>query len=272
MADVTKMMAEIQDILRQRSTMKMHADTVMPVMNNVLITLSPCINIDTDQSDEKFDLQKRLQLTPMEAAHKSLFSRYERLKQCHTPLTSKFRESLLASRVNFDDMITSTSSDKRTMSIRTSYEKCSMSAKKTMLPSKQTEKYYRLFSNRLERYGSKANLSMISSMPCFSKANSTTIANAIEEMNDKEIEDGNILAESTGVAAVNSDRESSDCENTSEVEDVVVEFFNKPISLIDKNNDDNKIVQTQQRRRSIGDLVERYKKLLAKHHTASDSN
>ncbi|XP_026669134.1 uncharacterized protein LOC108624726 [Ceratina calcarata] len=274
--DVTKMTAETQDILRQRSTMKIHDDALMPIMNNMLVTLSPLINIDTDHTDEKVDLQKRLQLTPMKAAHKSLFLRYERLKQYQTPRTSKFREHLLVSRINFDDTIASTNSDNRTLNIQTSYEKC-VSAKKNILSFKQTEKYSRLFSNRMKRYGSKADLSLMS-IPCSSKANSTTIGNAIEEMNDeemndekmndKEIEDSlDISAKSTEIAAPNLDTKSNDCENKSEMEDVVNEFLNKPVSLINENNDDNngpKIPQTRQKRRSIGDLVERYKKLLGK--------
>lgn len=64
--EITKMLSETHNILREKNVVQIHDDTVLPIMNNVL--LSPFIKIDSDCSDEVSDLQKRVQFTPVEGS------------------------------------------------------------------------------------------------------------------------------------------------------------------------------------------------------------
>ena len=71
LVDITKMISETQDILCQKIT-QIHDDDVLPMMNNIVIMSSPLIKIDTNCSDEGNNLQKRLQLTPVEGNTKAI--------------------------------------------------------------------------------------------------------------------------------------------------------------------------------------------------------
>lgn len=79
------------------------------------------------------------------APHKSLFSRYEHLKQSHVSDESKLRENLLVSRINFDDVIVNINNDKPSLHMHM------LSSKKNFSSFKQAEKYSRLFSTRIKR-------------------------------------------------------------------------------------------------------------------------
>ncbi|XP_076169723.1 uncharacterized protein LOC143147895 isoform X2 [Ptiloglossa arizonensis] len=273
--EITKMLSETHNILREKNVVQIHDDTVLPIMNNVL--LSPFIKIDSDCSDEVSDLQKRVQFTPVEATHKSLFSRYERLKENHILHESKLRENLLVHRINFDDTILSTNSEKPSLQTPTT------SFKKNLSSFKQAEKYSRLFSTRVKKNNRTAN-SSIMSIPCSAKANSTAIANAMEEMHDISELTVNISTKSLCNASMEfvtpeklTVEQQNKSENVSEMEDVVNALPNKPNVVIMYEtieqeitiNCDNNIVekeQTKSHRRSIGDLVERYKKLLERNN------
>ncbi|KOC68338.1 hypothetical protein WH47_03496 [Habropoda laboriosa] len=270
--DITNEISKTQDVLYKKNVIQVYDDTALPIMNNMLIILSPLIKIDTNCSDEENDLQKRLQLTPVEAAYKSLFSRYERLKQNHVSHGSKLRENLLVSRINFDDTMTTTNSEKQSFHLHT------ISSRKNVSSLKQTEKYSRLFSTRMKRNKKTAN-SSIMSISCSSKANSTAITNTIEEMHDISELSLNISANSLpsiNVEFITPEKLSvkhNKLGKTSEMENVINDFPNKD-NVLDicetireeiKNNYDNNIIKTKQnkqKRSSIGDLVERYKKLL----------
>ncbi|XP_033357644.1 uncharacterized protein LOC117237609 isoform X1 [Bombus vosnesenskii] len=275
LTDITKIVSETQDILCQKNIIQIHDDDILPMMNVVMS--SPLIKIDTDYSDEGSNLQKRLQLTPVEAPHKSLFSRYERLKQNRASHGPKLRENLLVSRINFKDTITSVNSE------QSSLDTHMVLSKKNVLSSKHAEKYSRLFSTRIKRNNitatAAANSSIIS-IPCSSNANSTAITNCIiEEMHD--ISELSLNISTKSLCNINVEfatpkklvAEQDKSENMLEMEDVVNDLPNKAnvIDICDtidveiKNNDDDAISKTEQskhRRRSIGDLVERYKKLL----------
>ncbi|CAL7946209.1 unnamed protein product [Xylocopa violacea] len=271
LTDITKTISETRDVLSEKNIIQIHNDTMLPMVNNMLITLSPLIKINTNQSEEENDLRKRLQFTPVEAAHKSLFSRYERLKESHTSRGTKLRGNSLVSRINFDETIASTSSEKPSLHITTS-------SKKSLSCFKQAEKYSRLFSTRMKRSNRAVNSSILS-IPCTSKANSTTIANNIEEIHDISELSLNISSKSLcniSIEVTTPEKltvRQNKSENTSETEDVINDFPDKAnmlnmcetIKIETENNYDNNFTKTEQshqRRRSIGDLVERYKKLL----------
>lgn len=79
------------------------------------------------------------------AVHKSLFSRYERLKQNHSSHETKLRENLLVSRINFDDTIASINNGKQSLHMNM------VASRRHLLSFKQAEKYSRLFSSRIKR-------------------------------------------------------------------------------------------------------------------------
>ncbi|XP_017765981.1 PREDICTED: uncharacterized protein LOC108555019 [Eufriesea mexicana] len=269
LVDITKIISETQNNLCQKNIIQIHDDAVFPMSN--MLMLSPLIKINMNYNDEESDLQKRLQLTPVEATHKSLFSRYERLKQNHTSHETKLRENLLVSRINFDDTIGSINDGKQFLHMDM------VASRKYLLSFKQAEKYSRLFSSRIKRNNRAANSSMVS-LPCSSKAHSTVLANATEKMHD--ISELNLDISTKSLCNLSAEFttpknliiEQDKSENISKIEDIMNDFTNKAdvlnICEIDveiKNNIDNNIIETKQakqNRRSIGDLVERYKKLL----------
>ena len=72
LVNITKMISETQDILCQKNITQIHDDDVLPIMNNIVVMSSPLIKIDTNCSDEGNNLQKRLQLTPVEGKTKGI--------------------------------------------------------------------------------------------------------------------------------------------------------------------------------------------------------
>lgn len=72
LTDITKIIFETQDILCQKNVIQIHDDDVILPMMNVVMS-SPLIKIDTDYSDEGSNLQKRLQLTPVEGKTKAIY-------------------------------------------------------------------------------------------------------------------------------------------------------------------------------------------------------
>ena len=270
-SDIAKLLSESQDMLYQNDLSQVYDDSALPVMSNVLLMVSPLIKFDTNYTNEECDLQKRLQLTPVEGIHKSLFSRYERLKQNHETHISKLRENLFVSRINFDDTISTINNENPSLHMQTIF-------RRNLSSLKPAKKYSRLFSNRTKRSNRRANLSIMS-MPSSSEANSTAIVNAIEEMHDVSQLNLNTSAKSPcniNVEFATPDKltvKENKLENTPETGNVLQDFQNK-INILDIcetmeveiNNDyDNNPIKTEEkkgRRHSISDLVDRYKKLL----------
>lgn len=71
LTDITEIISETQNILCQKNVIQIHDDDVILPMMNVVMS-SPLIKIDTDYSDEGSNLQKRLQLTPVEGKTKAI--------------------------------------------------------------------------------------------------------------------------------------------------------------------------------------------------------
>ncbi|XP_031839242.1 uncharacterized protein LOC116429895 [Nomia melanderi] len=273
-------------ILHQNNIAQIYNEMEVPTTNNVLLMSSPLIKIDTNCTDIEIDQLKHLQLTPVEGVHKSLFSRYEHLKPNNITLRSRLRENLLVSHITFDDSVSTTDNEKVSLHVP-------VLNKSNLLSSKQAEKYSRLFSMRTKRNNNAANTSVMS-IPCTSKANSTAIASAIEEIHDMSelslnISEKNICNNSVGFTTPLKLTTTKDdnFEYMSEIEDVVNTLQRKPdvlnicetIEIESASNQDkiiiksNKIAEATQRRRSISDLVERYKKLLeGNNHTNREIN
>ena len=280
LSNITTMMLEVQSLC-QKNIAQIYDDE-LPVINDVVLISSPLIKIDINSTDDESDLLKRLQLTPVEATYKSLFSRYGRSKQNHASHGSKLRGNFMVSRINFDDTISSTNNEKQSLNTRT------MSCRKNLSSCKQAQKYSRLFSSRITRNDKAAN-SSIMSIPCSSNANSTVIASAIEEIHDISELSLNISNKSVCnnsidiVTPVKSTaKQESKSSDTSEMDDVVNALPCKPLVLdicetieVEFTNNcairRNEIEKPLPRRRSIGDLVERYKKLLGHNSRTPES-
>ncbi|XP_078047832.1 uncharacterized protein LOC144475632 [Augochlora pura] len=246
---------------------------VSPI-NNVLLMSTPSIKIDTDSTDVEIDLQNCLHLTPVGAVHKPLFRRYEHLKSNNLEPRSKLRENLFASRTNLNDSVP-------TINISTpSLHVLPVSSKKKLLSSKQAEKYSRLFSTRTKRNNSTA-ITNVMSVPCTNtEANSTAIVNTIEGLTDI----SELSLNMSGTAVCNKSIEFTTpinlsiakdykSEDETEIEDVVPNVLNiceKRTTGIVRNETERIVNTHQQRRRSISDLVERYKKLLDRNDDASN--
>nr|XP_033328816.1 uncharacterized protein LOC117221749 [Megalopta genalis]XP_033328817.1 uncharacterized protein LOC117221749 [Megalopta genalis] len=251
------------NILHQNNIVQIcdHLD-VSPI-NNVLLMSTPSIKIDTDSTDVEINPQNCLLLTPVGAIHRPLFRRYEHLKSNHLEPRSKLRENLFASHTNLDDSTPTITIDTPSLHV------LPVSSKKKLLSSKQAEKYSRLFSTRTKRNNSAAIASVVS-VPCTNKeANSTAIANTIEGLNN--ISELSLNMSGTTVCdksiefttpiklTIAKDYKSEDA---TEIEDVVPNVLN----ICEKRTTET----NQQRRRSISDLVERYKKLLDRNDHTSD--
>ncbi|KAL2726582.1 hypothetical protein V1478_006860 [Vespula squamosa] len=235
-------------------------------LENIVFSSSPVITINTNCRDEGNDVIKRLELTPIEGAHKSLFSRYKRQHGNTNLSVSQLRTNLLVSRINFDDTLSLNNSDK--ISQAHSYI-----PKTNPLSSKHTGKYSRLFLSYAKKPSERGNCS-ISSIPHSIKANSTTITNIEEEAHNmsqfslrnttksffdlREViipEKFNTINQlkSQYVLKETNNLHNDQCEMDNETEED---------NLINIKDNMSVNVKDIKKRRSISDLVQRYKKVL----------
>ncbi|XP_063976792.1 uncharacterized protein LOC135162357 [Diachasmimorpha longicaudata] len=82
------------------------------VFESVVLKSSPTIQLNTNNESERYDAAERLELTPVENVHKSLFMRYKHNVTPTIPKPLGMRPKLLVSRINFDDSLSSTVSEK----------------------------------------------------------------------------------------------------------------------------------------------------------------
>ncbi|XP_076280160.1 uncharacterized protein LOC143208984 [Lasioglossum baleicum] len=265
LSDVKTLTSETREKLHhilQRNNIVQIYDNLEVSPTNFLLMSTPPMKFDTSSNIE-FDPHNRLLFTPMGAAHKSLFSRYEHLKQNNSAPRSNFRENLFAARINFDETISIINDDTSTLHV------LPVSNKKNMSSSKQAEKYSRLFSRRSKRNNTAAIENVISCTN--TNANSTAIANTKDiselDQNMSEMSMCNKSIEFTNPITITKYDEP---ENTSEVKDVVNMLQRTPnvLNMCETptkemtSNKTERTTQTRHKRRSISDLVERYKKLL----------
>ncbi|XP_028050173.1 uncharacterized protein LOC105839205 isoform X2 [Monomorium pharaonis] len=172
LASLINSMAETQSVLCIKNIERtISEEDLLPFVKSVLLMPSPLIKINTNCADERNNTQL-LQFTPSEITHKSLFSRYIRHNQNYTP---DLKTNLFVSRINMDSTILLDSNEKQGLNM-TRF----MTPKVKQLCKKPTGKYSRLFSSSMNR-NIKANCSMMS-LPSTAQANSSVIANTIEEI------------------------------------------------------------------------------------------
>ncbi|KAI4494284.1 hypothetical protein M0802_009153 [Mischocyttarus mexicanus] len=238
------------------------------VLENSIFCSSPPIKINTNLCEEGGnDALKRLVLTPIEGAHKSLFSRYKRHGIAKEPDT-QLRTISSVARINFDDTLPSNNSDK----ISSTYSHLS---KTNSSSNKRTGKYSRLFISYAKKIREK-DFCNISSIPDSIKANSTL--SSIEEARNisqfnltsttkslfdiKEIitpDKFNTINQLTSqcIFKESNNLHNDYCESTNETEK------DNATNIKDNTSVDNvKDVTNRGRRRSISDLVKRYEKVL----------
>lgn len=249
------------------------SENVLPFAKSVLMP-SPLIKINTNFGNQRNDTQL-LQFTPGEITHKALFSRYMRHNQNYTP---DFKTNLFVSRINIDHRTMFDSNEKHGLNTRF------MTPKVKQLSRRTTKKYSRLFSTCIKR-NIKVNSSMMY-LPSTAEANSTAIANCtIEEMSSSPNLNLNTIAEGFFNRTEESLKVSCSSEQLTPIKQNVAQVVsqqqardkpdreirvNKPeldefteIQFVnDENNGTVVKHEDSSRRRSISDLVERYKKLL----------
>lgn len=78
------------------------------VFDTVILKSSPTINFNSNGYDaEKNEALKRLELTPVEGVHKDLFNRYKNYENPYTPKAPKPRPKIQITRINFDNTMSS---------------------------------------------------------------------------------------------------------------------------------------------------------------------
>ncbi|XP_015179044.1 PREDICTED: uncharacterized protein LOC107067757 isoform X1 [Polistes dominula] len=234
-------------------------------LENSIFCSSPPIKINTNCSEEGNDVLKRLVLTPIEGAHRSLFSRYKRHGITNVPV-SQLRTNLLVARTNFDDTLSLNNSDK----ISPNY---SQLIKTVSSSTKRTGKYSRLFVSYAKKNSEKGNCSIIS-IPDSLKANSTALTSIEEARNISQFnlrsttksffdlrevmtpDKFNTINQlkSQCIFKESNNLHNDHCESNNETE--------KDNATNTKDTSVNNVKDTTNRRRSISDLVQRYKKVL----------
>lgn len=245
----------------QRKMNQTYQENISP-MKNISLIPSPNIRINTNCCIEGNDVPKRLELTPVEGAHKYLFSRYKRQHGNNNIPVSQLRTNLLVSRINFDDSISLNVSDKIVIP---------HISKTNSLPAKYSGKYSHLFASSARKVAEKGNYSMMS-IPHYSKANSTTITNTAGDLHNV----SQFSLDNTMKSLFDSSKEIPEKLDTisnlkfprtfKEID--THDYLYKRDNQIKENNTgdttDNKLksVENKTKRRSIGDLVQRYKRAL----------
>ncbi|XP_070150427.1 uncharacterized protein [Polyergus mexicanus] len=250
-----------------------------------LVDLSQCllqVEASVDDMKSMYNIFKTI-LTNMknsieetQIAHKSLFSRYMRYKRIHTP---DMRTNLFVSRINIDSTMSLDNNDKRSLNLRF------VTPKMNKLSKRVTGKYSRLFSTYMNK-NIKANSSMIS-LPSTGQANSSTIASTVGEMPN--ISDFNLDVIARGYFNLSEESLAIPCISTSaqftsikqnisrdvyqeqtrdkldhetKINKLKLDDFTEVQFVNDENQGTVVKHENNSRRRSISDLVERYKKLL----------
>ncbi|KAL7287728.1 hypothetical protein TKK_0018114 [Trichogramma kaykai] len=209
-------------------------DTTMPefLQNKVLFLPSPSIQINSYFDGPRNTYQNQLKLTPIEGAHRELFSRH--IHNATKGIYSSCKKPLLVQRINFDESnVYDTSSDKYSIS-----QKFNTPSKLLKSNFKNVGKYSRIFSARKPN-DSRVNNSVMMMMS--STGNSMlpfiTKPHCISLMD-----------------SCNSSQEMS--------QDPLLLNPHLNSTMDPKVKEQKKSSPKPNRRRSIGDLVERYKKLL----------
>ncbi|XP_043668682.1 uncharacterized protein LOC122629372 [Vespula pensylvanica] len=236
-------------------------------LENIVFSSSPVITINTNCRDEGNDVLKRLELTPIEGAHKSLFSRYKRQHGNTNLSVSQLRTNLLVSRINFDDTLSLNNSDKISQAH-------SSIPKTNSLSIKHTGKYSRLFLSYAKKPSERGNCS-INSISHSIKANSTTITNTEGEAHNtsqfslrnttKSFFDLREVIIPEKFNTINQLKSQYVLKETNNLHNDQCEMDNETEEDNLTNIKDNMSVNIKditKKRRSISDLVQRYKKVL----------
>ncbi|XP_011867013.1 PREDICTED: uncharacterized protein LOC105561552 [Vollenhovia emeryi] len=269
LANLESSMEETQSVSCMRGVERVSGKIKLPFEANLLLMPSPPIKINTCPN-ERNDIQL-VQFTPGENPHKSLFTRYMRHKRNCTP---DLKTNLFISRINIDSSILLDSNEKL-LNMRF------VTPKVKRLCKKKTE-YSRLFSTCMTK-NIKADSSLFLSSTaqvnssgvahkrqmfrCSSKLSLDAVTEGPFNLSEESFKTCNSPAQCTPIKQTISQvtsrqqaQETFDCEikvNKPELDEFTeVQFVN--------DDSKGKVVKydSSNKRASIGDLVERYKKLL----------
>ncbi|XP_058793951.1 HAUS augmin-like complex subunit 6 [Phymastichus coffea] len=190
--------------------------------DKVLFMSSPSIHISSAEGGSNFN-HHDLQLTPVEGVHKELFSRH--ISSHESALTAK--KPIHVQRINFDD---STTFELPKLDHSTTIDKQSLFRNRSSL--KNADKYSKIFSSRSRKHDNKADKSIMNMMlPLLARQQNISLADSCNS--SQEISQNSFL-------------------------------MNPNLSSVHESSlkAEEKETQNSQKRRSISDLVERYKRIL----------
>ncbi|KYN02170.1 hypothetical protein ALC62_06953 [Cyphomyrmex costatus] len=242
LANMISSTEEMPNVLCVKSIERISEENILPFVKNVLLMPSPLIKINTNCTNQKSDTQ--LQFTPGEIAHKSLFSRYMRHNRNCTP---DLKTNLYISHININSHTMLDSNEKQELRF-------------------VTPKMNQLFNSSMISLQSTAHsnsvITSIEEIPSSSDFNLDAIAKSFFNWNEEVSYSSEQLTPKKQNVSKVASQQAKDLDCEIKVNKPELDEFTEVQIL----NDDNKgtIVKRENdsRRRSISDLVERYKKIL----------
>ncbi|KAJ8678819.1 hypothetical protein QAD02_014606 [Eretmocerus hayati] len=207
----------------------------IPEFNKVLFMPSPSIQLNNQYEERENPYQNLLKLTPVEDAHKNLFSRHASNQQKN--ICSAKRKPFLAHRINFDDSIHDSSIDRQH-----SFQRRTPSKPKSTF--KNMDKYSRIFSTRTPA-DNRVNNSVMMMM--------SSTGNSLLPL----------ISKQQNISHVDS------CNTSQELSQESFSLCSNMNSTVDVQKHETEAPKSSHKRRSLSDLVERYKKILQRNEKNS---
>ncbi|KYN21278.1 hypothetical protein ALC57_06377 [Trachymyrmex cornetzi] len=246
LVSITSSTEDVQNDLCVKSTERISEDkNVLPFVKNVLLMSSPLIKINTNCANQRNELQ----FTPTEIAHKSLFSRYIRHSKNYTP---DVKTNLYVSRINIDSHTMLNSNEKQELRFVTPKMNQLLNSSMMSLQS-LTQSNSAVASIEEISSSSDFNLDTITkSFISWSKESSTVSYSSAQFAPIKQ-----------NVSKVASQQQAKNkLDHKIKVNKPELDEFTE-VQIV--NDDDKSTIvkhENDSKRRSISDLVERYKKIL----------
>ncbi|KYM85337.1 hypothetical protein ALC53_04580 [Atta colombica] len=245
LANMISSTEEMQNDLCVKNTERISEDkNVLPFVKNILLMSSPLIKINTNCANQRNELQ----FTPTEIAHKSLFSRYIRHSKNYTP---DVKTNLYVSRINIDNHTMLNSNEKQELRF-------------------VTPKVNQLFNSSMSLQSTTQCNSAIASIEEISSSsdfNLDTITKGFINWSEESSKISHSSIQFTPIKrnvskVVSQQQVKNKLDHKIKVNKPELDEFTE-VQIV--NDDDKSTIvkhENDSKRRSISDLVERYKKIL----------
>lgn len=248
------------------------------ILESLLLKDSPKTTINTlDYDPSRYDIQEKLKLTPVDDKYKALFARHRNPNDNKS--NGSYRLKIPPSRINFDDTILSTNSDKLGTTPKRYTPTNPLKLNATSIESRVHGKFAGLFSIG-PRNRSNSSLALTN----FGKQLSSTVIEEHNSGNIYNISELRTQLANTSSVSVNTDmaistesQNNTVCKNSlaikdTEKSDFTTTIIGQDLGTISETTEANfrEYEKTRQlnenkkqlnRRNSISELIERYKKI-----------